>query len=104
MVKDSSSTINMRLTLPGSKKHKPMRLERIKKNTVHIRRPLFVGKNKTNPQPVPQLSISGKLLNHYGFEIGRLFDVYARKKYLLLIAKKFKYKNPKLSDRHLSMN
>lgn len=91
MVKDSSSTINLRLILPGSK-NKDMKLKRIKTNTVHIRRPLFVGKNKTNSQPIPLISISGKILDYYGFEIGRLFDVYARKKFLILIARKFKYK------------
>jgi hypothetical protein len=91
MAKDSLSTINLRLILPGSK-NKEMKLKLIKKNTVHIRRPLFVGKNKTNPQPVPLISISGKILDYYGFEIGRLFDVYARKGFLLFIARKFKYK------------
>jgi len=104
MVKESSTTINMRLLLPGSKKHNSMRLTHIRKNTVHIRRPLLVRKYQVEPQAVPQISISGKLLNHYGFEVGRLFDVYARKKYLLLIAKRFKYKTKKLSGRISSMN
>lgn len=100
MVKDSSLTITLRLILPHSKKPKTMRLEKIRNNTVLIRRPRFTGPLKTNPQSVPLISISGKILNHYGFEVGRLFEVYARKGFLLLIAKKLKYQEPKLSGRN----
>jgi hypothetical protein len=100
MFKDSSTTINMRVFLPGSMKHKSMRLKQIRKNTVHIRRPRFTGPLKTNPQSVPLISISGKILKNYGFEVGRLFEVFARKGFLLLIAKKFKYQEPKLSGRN----
>ena len=93
MVKDSSLTITLRLILPDSR-NKEMELKRIKKNTVLIRRPRFIGKNKANPQSVPLISISGKFLNHYGFEIGRRFEIYARQELLLLRAKEFKYKKP----------
>ena len=93
MAKDSLLTIiTLRLISPDSR-DKEMRLKRIKKNTVLTRRPRSIGINKTNPQPVPLISVSGKILNHYGFEIGRLFEVYARKGFLLFIARKFKYKN-----------
>lgn len=103
MVKDSSSTITLRLVLADSR-DKGMILKRIKKNTVLIRRPRFIGKDKTNPQSVPLISISGRILNHYGFEIGRLFEIYAGQGFLLLMARRFKYKKPKLSGRNLSMN
>ena len=103
MVKDSSLTITLRLISPDSRDNE-MSLKRIKKNTVLIRRPRFTGKDKTNPKLVPLISISGRILNHYGFEIGRLFEIYARHELLLLRAKEFKYKNSKLSGRKLSMN
>lgn len=104
MVKDSSTTITLRLLLPHLRKTKIMRLERIRKNTVLIRRPRYMGRDKTNPQSVPLISISGEILNHYGFEVGRLFEVYVRKGYLFLIARKSKYQAPKLSDRNVSIN
>ena len=100
MFKDSSTTINLRLILPHSKKPKRMRLEKIRKNTVLIRRPRFTGPLKTNQKSVPLISISGEILKNHGFEVGRLFEVFARKGFLLLIAKKFKYKEPKLSGRN----
>jgi len=71
-----------------------MKLKLIKKNTVLIRRPRLIGKDKNKPESVPLISFSGKCLKFYGFEVGRQFEVYARQELLLLKAKEFKYKNP----------
>lgn len=69
-----------------------MKLKLIKVNTVLIRRPCLT-RTPGIIKLVPLISFSGLVLNDYGFEVGKSFEVYGQKDQLVLEAKGFKYEN-----------
>lgn len=70
-----------------------MKQKLIKVNTVLIRRPCLTRASRII-KLVPLISFSGLILNDYGFEVGKSFEVYGQKDQLVLKAKGFKYENP----------
>jgi len=70
-----------------------MKLKLIKVSTVLIRRPCLTRKPGER-KLVPLISFSGLVLNNYGFEVGRRYEIYGQDGRLVLKAKEFKYKNP----------